>query len=147
MRACYFLCAALLIGCGSTNSSSIDASGDTIAKAADTADASVDVWRQAQRRGVSIRGIGQEPGWLVEITEYGNILIVSDYGTSSTEYSYVEPTTYPQANSSLFQLDIDNSLLIETTSCSDSMSGERFTLRLTLYQVGRTLKGCGRILE
>jgi len=38
------------------------------------------VWQQAKLRGVSFRAIGQEPGWLLEITDSSEILLVTDYG-------------------------------------------------------------------
>jgi len=49
------------------------------------------VWHKAKLRGVSFRAIGQEPGWLLEITTGTEILLVIDYGETRTAYPYVEP--------------------------------------------------------
>ncbi len=38
------------------------------------------VWHRAKLRGVAFRAIGQEPGWLLEITNGTEILLVTDYG-------------------------------------------------------------------
>ena len=49
------------------------------------------VWHKAKLRGVSFRAIGQEPGWLLEITTGTEILLVTDYGETRTAYQYAEP--------------------------------------------------------
>ena len=38
------------------------------------------VWHEAKLRGVLFRAIGQEPGWLLEITDGSEILLVTGYG-------------------------------------------------------------------
>ena len=49
------------------------------------------VWQKAKLRGVSFRAIGQEPGWLLEITNGKEILLVTDYGQNRVSLPYVEP--------------------------------------------------------
>ncbi len=104
------------------------------------------IWHKAKLRGVAFRAIGQEPGWLVEIKNGEEILIVTDYGQNRVAYPYVEPQEDKAARQTFFQVDADTSVLIEGKPCSDTMSGEKFQTSVTLKTGAQTLKGCGRAL-
>ena len=83
------------------------------------------VWHAAKLRGVAFRAIGQEPGWLLEMTTGEKILLVTNYGRTKTEYPYVEPEVYQNQRKSVFVVSQDKfKLTIEGISCTDSMSGE-----------------------
>jgi len=105
-----------------------------------------DVWHAAKLRGVAFRAIGQEPGWLLEITNGEEILIVTDYGKNRKSLPYVEPREDKAARKTEFQIDADTSVLIEGKPCTDSMSGESFQTTVTAILGGKTYKGCGRAL-
>jgi uncharacterized membrane protein len=105
-----------------------------------------DVWHAAKLRGVAFRAIGQEPGWLLEITNGEEILVVTDYGQRRDAFPYVEPREDKAARKTIFQIDADTSVLIEGKSCTDSMSGESFQATVTATLGGKTYKGCGRAL-
>ena len=105
-----------------------------------------DVWHQAKLRGVAFRAVGQEPGWLLEITNGSAILLVLDYGQSSTAYAYVEPEVYPELRKTRY-LTGDVEVLIEGKDCRDSMSGEEFAVTVTITVKDRRLTGCGRALH
>ena len=104
------------------------------------------VWHAAKLRGVAFRAIGQEPGWLLEITSGEEILIVTDYGKERKSLPYVEPREDKAARKTVFQIDADTSVLIEGKPCTDSMSGESFQTTVTATLGGKTYKGCGRAL-
>jgi len=104
------------------------------------------VWHAAKLRGVAFRAIGQEPGWLLEITNGEEILIVTDYGKERKSLPYVEPREDKAARKTVFQIDADTSVLIEGKPCTDSMSGESFQTTVTATLGGKTYKGCGRAL-
>ena len=104
------------------------------------------VWHAAKLRGVAFRAIGQEPGWLLEITNGEEILVVTDYGQNRNAFPYVEPREDKAARKTVFQIDADTSVLIEGKSCTDSMSGESFQATVTATLGGKTYKGCGRAL-
>ena len=104
------------------------------------------VWHAAKLRGVAFRAIGQEPGWLLEITNGEELLIKTNYGQDKQTFPYVEPREDKAARKTLFQLNGDNSVLIEGKSCTDSMSGEAFETTVTVNLDGQTYKGCGRAL-
>jgi putative lipoprotein len=104
------------------------------------------VWHAAKLRGVAFRAIGQEPGWLLEITNGEEILLVTDYGKNKKTYPYVEPREDQATHKTVFQVNDNTSVLIEGKACSDSMSGESFEVTVTVTQGEKTLKGCGRAL-
>jgi putative lipoprotein len=105
-----------------------------------------DVWHKAKLRGVAFRAIGQEPGWLLEIKNGEEILVVTDYGQDKKSYAYVEPQEDKDARKTVFQVDTDTRVLIEGKPCTDSMSGESFEVTVTVTRGGNTYKGCGRAL-
>jgi len=104
------------------------------------------VWHAAKLRGVAFRAIGQEPGWLLEITNGEEILLLTDYGKNKQSYPYVEPREDKVARKTVFQLNDNTSVLIEGKPCSDTMSRESFEVTVTVTQGGKMLKGCGRAL-
>lgn len=105
-----------------------------------------DVWHAAKLRGVAFRATGQEPGWLLEITNGEEILVVTNYGQAKESYAYVEPQEDKAARKTVFQIDADTRVLIEGKPCTDSMSGESFEVTVTVTLGTETLKGCGRAL-
>lgn len=105
-----------------------------------------DVWHAAKLRGVAFRAIGQEPGWLLEITNGEEILIVTDYGKERKSLPYVEPREDKAARKTVFLIDDTTSVLIEGKPCTDSMSGESFEVTVTVTLGDKALKGCGRAL-
>ena len=108
--------------------------------------ASKDVWHEAKLRGAAFRAIGQEPAWLLEITNGREILIVTNYGQDRVSHPYVEPEEDKAAARSVFQIDAETSVLIEGKPCTDSMSGESFDVTVTVTSGAQTLEGCGRAL-
>jgi len=105
-----------------------------------------DVWHAAKLRGIAFRAIGQEPGWLLEITNGEEILIVTDYGKERKSLPYVEPREDKATRKTVFQIDADTNVLIEGKPCTDSMSGESFEVTVTVTLGDGSLKGCGRAL-
>lgn len=106
-----------------------------------------DVWHAAKLQGVAFRAIGQEPGWLLEMTTGEKILLVTDYGQTKTEYPYVEPEVFQDLGRSVFSVRPDEfKVTIEGINCTDSMSGETFEVSVIIDLNGKQLKGCGRAL-
>jgi len=105
------------------------------------------VWHAAKLRGVAFRAIGQEPGWLLEMTTGVKILLVTNTGQTKTEYPYVEPEVFQDQRKSVFSVKQDElKVTIEGINCTDSMSGEKFEVSVFIEFNGKTLKGCGRAL-
>jgi putative lipoprotein len=105
-------------------------------------------WEDARRRGVDFRATGNEPGWYLEIQNGRQLLFVGDYGMQRVV------TPDPGANTSADGMRYHavteaNNLLVEIREqpCADTMSGEIMPSSVTLTLNGRTLEGCGRILD
>jgi putative lipoprotein len=102
-------------------------------------------WADAKRRGAMFRGLGQEPGWFVEVFS-DRLALVTDYGTNRTEAKHSGPvveagrTTYRTAEGRAV------TIVISREACADIMSGEPFEAAVTATVDSRTLKGCGRFL-
>jgi len=106
-----------------------------------------DVWHQAKLRGVAFRAIGQEPAWLLEITNGEEILLVTNYGEQRTSFPYVEPVVFQEERRTEYRLPkYDTIVEIRGTPCTDSMSGERFAVSVTVTRSDERLDGCGRAL-
>ena len=105
-----------------------------------------DVWHKAKLRGVAFRAIGQEPGWLLEIKNGEEILVVTNYGQERKVLPYVDPQEDKTARKTVFEVDANTSVLIEGKGCIDSMSGETFSVTVTVTLDGQVFKGCGRAL-
>ncbi len=105
------------------------------------------VWHKAKLRGVAFRAIGQEPGWLLEITDGTEIMLSTDYGQNTGNYPYVEPVVYQDQRRTLYVID-DQDIEIEIRGqrCQDVMSGEEFVVSVTITLSDRELNGCGRAL-
>ncbi|MFU8820012.1 MAG: MliC family protein [Gammaproteobacteria bacterium] len=106
-------------------------------------------WADARARGALFRGLGQEPGWHLEIHPE-RIVIVYQYG----ERRVVVPNPGAiadldkqqrrwQATTEAHELVV----VIEDRACTDVMSGEIYPAKVTATLDGRDYTGCGRDLE
>lgn len=107
-------------------------------------------WDRAADNGVSYRAVGQEPGWLVEVTEgadgEGTTLTAHlDYGQRLLEALDLQRDgdTFSGTTATGARLE----LAIEERECADSMSGERFRTTATLAVDGENYEGCGAWLS
>ena len=106
-----------------------------------------DVWHKAKLRGVAFRAIGQEPGWLLEIKNGEEILLVTDYGSARTSMPFVEPIVHQEERRTQYVLEGYETIVeIRGERCTDVMSGEEFEVTVTIKQTDRELQGCGRAL-
>jgi len=108
------------------------------------------VWEKARMRGVDFRAVGNEPGWHMEISYGGRIVIVTDYGRHRQSFpAPAEPLDADAAQSTIHARTADHRLavVIRNTPCRDSMSGENFESSVQVTLDGNTFDGCGRSLE
>ena len=128
------LIASLVAACGQTSEPHVEETID-------------DVWHKAKLRGVAFRAIGQEPGWLLEITNGEEILLLTDYGSTRTSMPYVEPVVYQEERRTQYVVgDYNTTIEIRGEPCTDVMSGESFEVSVTLFLNNKELHGCGRAL-
>jgi hypothetical protein len=103
-----------------------------------------EVWRDAIRRGVVFRALGQEPGWLVEIDADGRMVILLDYGSERIEAAAPAPESTARGTEYRTRTP-DHSIRVGIVDqpCTDTMSGEPFPAVVTLTVDGRSYDGCG----
>jgi uncharacterized membrane protein len=104
-------------------------------------------WDAARDRGAAWRGIGQEPGWIVEIDAGGRIDYSGDYG-STTLTAQASPAVTGGGATWVATADdgSDIAVAFEELPCIDVMSGEEFSHTVTVRVAGQELRGCGRRL-
>jgi putative lipoprotein len=101
----------------------------------------------ARLRGVRYRGLGNEPGWRIEIGPE-EILVETDYGENRVVLPLPQPVpsegghTYEQTSAS-HHLHVS----IEEALCLDSMTGDEFGSKVRITLDGRDFQGCGDVLR
>ena len=108
------------------------------------------VWEHAKLSGVDFRAVGQEPGWHLEIRRADTVVLVSDYGTARHTFPWTEPVDDPRALRTAYWMQSgpdELKVVLELGPCYDTMSGEQFETRVTVWLNGRELTGCGRALH
>lgn len=108
----------------------------------------VDPREAARLRGVDVRAIGQEPGWIVELRQEDRLVAVLDYGARSL--SAPAPPPQVEDGATVWRTTSGSrsvTLRLDDTPCRDAMSGRPFpaTARLTID--GEAWIGCARRLE
>lgn len=104
----------------------------------------------AKLRGASFRGVGNEPGWHLELFSDQDSVLVTDYGEQTLRFRAEGPEELTPGPGSVFRgrsgaLDIR----VELTPgpCQDTMIDREFETRVTVDVGGRVLQGCGDALH
>lgn len=110
------------------------------------------IWEHARLSGVLFRGVGNEPGWSIEIRNRRMDLVL-DYGDRllSVDLDAVNASG-PSASGGSREIRAfsgDEAVLVEITAgaCNDTMSGELFTAAVVAHVGTRLFHGCGRWLS
>lgn len=108
------------------------------------------IWEHAKLNGTDYRGIGNEPGWTVEIHNKVEITFVEAYGSMQHTFVATAVKTDQQARTTHYYAE-DGShklkLSIQAKPCNDSMSGKAFDSSVTLMLNEKVFRGCGRTLH
>jgi len=101
----------------------------------------------ARRRGVQYRGVGNEPGWRIEIGPE-EILVETDYGENRVMLP-IPPEVAFEGVQNFEQRTPRHHLrvAIEETRCLDSMTGDEFASTIKITLDGREFRGCGDALR
>lgn len=105
-------------------------------------------WEDARRRGVDFRGIGNEPGWSLEIQSGRQLIFVGDYGAqrimvpAGVVESVGSARVYHGASG-----EHDVRVEIVDQACTDTMSGDVFPSDVTVTLNSTTYQGCGTDLD
>ncbi|MHB1169991.1 MAG: COG3650 family protein, partial [Longimicrobiales bacterium] len=107
------------------------------------------VWEGARERGVRFRAVGQEPGWLIEVTPQQQIHVLADYGEITFDAPWSEPVRDDDGTLTYLTSTAAHTvrIVVREIPCSDTMSGEEFPLAVVLELDERALYGCGRMLD
>jgi putative lipoprotein len=103
------------------------------------------VWREARRRGVVFRGIGQEPGWHLEVRA-DSLRFVGDYGQRTVRVPRSSVTVDRTTDRTVYRAD-SLDVVIDAEACTDVMSGAFFERTVTVRVEGDTYRGCGRFFQ
>ena len=106
-----------------------------------------DAWERARAAGAAVRGIGQEPGWTVEVYEGDRIVLSTGYGTRTETYTSLARSTIAGGRRYTAAEPRPIVVTVEDLRCADVMSGEAFPLTVTVVAAADTLRGCGRRLN
>ncbi|HSO06072.1 MAG TPA: MliC family protein [Pelomicrobium sp.] len=104
----------------------------------------------AKLRGVTFRANGNEPGWFMELTRGGNIVLVTQFGERRYVFPTPEPVTDPVDRTTEYRTTSAGRtlvVLLEARECRDTMSGERFPTTVTVHLNREVLRGCGTPLH
>ncbi len=108
----------------------------------------LDAWDEARQHGVTLRAVGQEPGWTLEVAAGRQIEFVTGYG----ERRVVAPDPDEQADGgrTVYTATTDAGALrvvVVETPCADAMSAAPYPLTVEVTLGNETVAGCGRALD
>lgn len=104
------------------------------------------IWEHAKLSGIDFRGVGNEPGWVLEIRNADSIRFKYDYGQNEIEESAPEPQVDP-ANRVARYVTESMEVTIEGVTCQDTMADYSYESRVTVKVGDREFHGCGRALH
>ncbi len=107
-------------------------------------------WDRAADDGITYRAVGQEPGWLVEVTDADDgqaaaLTAHLDYGQQLVEALDMQRDGDSYSGSTATGTPVE--LTVEQRECADPMSGERFRTAARLVVGGEAYEGCGAWLS
>ncbi|HVK52035.1 MAG TPA: YbaY family lipoprotein [Pseudoxanthomonas sp.] len=103
-------------------------------------------WDSARSRGQAFRGIGNEPGWLVELGAGASPSLHAelDYGERVVDIAQVTGADGQWSGRSSDGANVR--LSVQRQACQDVMSGESMPATVSLVVNEKTYSGCGRYL-
>jgi len=104
-------------------------------------------WADAERRGVTLRALGNEPAWTFEVQGRDRLIVTTDLGATKAELPW-SPPTVAGARTTYHAVANGHELtaVVDGMACVDTMSGDGFEAAVTVTLDGKTLRGCGRFL-
>ena len=100
-------------------------------------------------RDRDFRGVGQEPGWQLEIRQGAEMRLTYDYGKGTAVTPAARVQLDPSTGTKTYHASSEgNELRVEIVpvACTDSMSGRPFAATVTVTLNGRSFRGCGEEL-
>lgn len=106
-------------------------------------------WEQARARGVAFRGLGTEPGWLVEVDggDAPALRAELDYGERQLDVAPARPLDAGAGYAGAAADGTEVTLRITEGECSDGMSDQTYPASIRLQVGERSYRGCGAWLR
>lgn len=104
-------------------------------------------WVDAASRGVRFRALGNEPSWVLEITDK-SLTMITDLGQRKTGFALAAPVV--KGDTTIWRSGGTGEGLVAVVQrkpCADDMSGEAMDAIAAVTFEGATYKGCGRFLD
>ena len=108
------------------------------------------IWEHAKLNGVDFRGVGNEPGWHLEIRNGRSILFVTDYGQDRYLFDNPKLISDPTARETVYRAASPGhrlEVLLKGETCQDSMADESYETRVMVDLNGSIYQGCGKALH
>ena len=108
------------------------------------------IWEHAKLNGVDFRGVGNEPGWYLEIRDGRSLLFVSAYGKHRHLFPNPERESSPETRETLYTAFTDSHslrVILKGETCQDSMADSVYATRVRVELDGKVFRGCGRPLH
>ena len=108
------------------------------------------IWEHAKLNGVDFRAVGNEPGWVLEISNKADILFITDYGQSRHEFISANVSSATQGLTTIYEArNEQDQIEIKLTArrCGDTMSDEKFPVTVNVLLNQKEYNGCGRALH
>lgn len=113
-------------------------------------DPAASIWEHAKLGGADFRGLGNEPGWVLEVRRQSELWFSYDYGQSEVTVPIVATASDAAAGSTTYTGRSDALALTVTLTgarCADTMADEVYPTRVEVTLDGHTYTGCGRPLH
>lgn len=109
----------------------------------------MNVWEKAKAKGVQFRGVGNEPGWLVEIYDDQRIRFVNNYGALEIKAPVDDLWLGPVGEDKIYYVENDAvqfQVIIMNKAYQDTMSGEKFPYQVRVVFPNQSYVGGGKLL-
>lgn len=99
--------------------------------------------------GVAFRGVGNEPGWLVEVGtgETPALHAELDYGERKIDLTHAQRIPEAAGYTGATSDGVEVKLQLQRGDCSDGMSDQTYPVSAKLSVGDKTYAGCGRFLQ
>ena len=99
--------------------------------------------------GMDMRAVGNEPGWILELSARDSIMFATDYGRRTFRFETPLPDIDPESGKTVYRLNQGGDtfmVIVESRPCQDSMSGKTFEFQVTVILNEQKWTGCGKKL-
>jgi len=104
-------------------------------------------FEKAKLSGVAFRAIGNEPGWILEVTSDTEVVLITNLGESTTAFEVVEK--FSDGYSMEYKMKSTHNTLfvrIESRVCKDTMVDREYESTVYINFDGVNMQGCGKPL-